>query len=153
VTVSTSVEKLVLVLLVVVLFTPVKFCNVELPVTRRFEAVRSELINALVNVPLVAKRLVLVASVLVTLPKNAPPILASVAKRLVDEAFVAKLLVVVALLPVAFTKVKFWSVEEPSNSKFVEVALVTVSLPSVKSLAVLSHVKLLSPPSTPPLLN
>jgi hypothetical protein len=67
-TVSTPVEKLVLVLLVVVLLMPVKFCNVELPVTRRFEAVRSEFMKALVNAPVVAKKLVEVALVEVVLP-------------------------------------------------------------------------------------
>ena len=41
------------------------------------------------------------------------PRLPVVANRLVEEAVVAKLFVVVAAVPVAFTKVKFWSVEEP----------------------------------------
>ena len=35
------------------------------------------------------------------------------AKRFVDEAVVAKKLVVVAEVPVAFTKVKFWRVLDP----------------------------------------
>ena len=37
---------------------------------------------------------------------------AFVAKRLVDDAVVAKRVVVVALVVVAFTPVKFWRVEE-----------------------------------------
>src|SRR3989344_2459997 len=40
------------------------------------------------------------------------PILPAVAKRLVELAVVEKKLVVVALVPVAFTKVKLWRVEE-----------------------------------------
>ena len=40
------------------------------------------------------------------------PILPAVAKRLVELAVVEKKLVVVALVPVAFTKVKFWRVVE-----------------------------------------
>ena len=42
-----------------------------------------------------------------------PPIFAVLAKRLVEEAVVAKKLVVVAEVPVAFEKVKFWRVVEP----------------------------------------
>ena len=43
-----------------------------------------------------------------------------VEKRLVEDAVVANKFVVVALVPVAFTKVKFWRVEEPVTSKLVK---------------------------------
>lgn len=48
---------------------------------------------------------------------EAVPKLAAVAKRLVDEAVVEKKLVVVAEVPVALEKVKFWSVVEPVTRK------------------------------------
>ena len=54
----------------------------------------------------------MVASVVVDRPRVTKPKLALVEKRLVDEAVVAKKLVVVAEVPVALTKVKFWRVEE-----------------------------------------
>jgi hypothetical protein len=38
--------------------------------------------------------------------------------KLVELAVVAKKLVVVAEVPVALTKVKFWRVEEPVNRRF-----------------------------------
>ena len=41
-----------------------------------------------------------------------------VEKRFVEEAVVAKKLVVVAEVPVALTKVKFWRVEEPVRRRF-----------------------------------
>src|SRR6185436_7449157 len=58
-------------------------------------------------------------------------------KRFVELAVVAKKLVVVALVPVAFRNVKFWSVEEPVVRKnwvvkLVVVALVPVALTKVK---------------------
>ena len=58
--------------LVVVLFTPVKFCKVLEPVTRRFGTVRRPVevmapVKRLVKVPMVAKRLVLVELVVVEL--------------------------------------------------------------------------------------
>lgn len=46
-----------------------------------------------------------------------------VENRFVEEAVVEKKFVVVAEVPVAFTKVKFWRVEDPSAKRFV---LVTV---------------------------
>ena len=60
---------------------------------------------------------------------SAPPF-AVVKKRLVDDATDAKKLVVVAADPVAFTKVKFWRVEEPVAAMFAaERVPVRVSLP------------------------
>ena len=50
------------------------------------------------------------------------PALIEVAKRLVEEALVAKKFVVVALEPVAFRKVKFWSVLDPRTSRLSTVA-------------------------------
>jgi hypothetical protein len=58
----------------------------------------------------------------VALPEVKVPKDAVVAKRLVEEAVVAKELVVVACVPVALTKVKFWSVEEPVARMFANVA-------------------------------
>lgn len=46
-----------------------------------------------------------------------PPPKKLVEKRLVDEAFVAKKFVVVAEVPVAFRKVKCWSVVEPETRR------------------------------------
>ena len=46
-----------------------------------------------------------------------PPILIVLAKRFVEEAVVAKKLVVVAEVPVAFTKVKFWRVVDPERRR------------------------------------
>jgi len=50
------------------------------------------------------------------------PTLRVVAERLVEEAVVAKKLVVVAEVPVAFTKVKFWRVVEEVTMRLVVVA-------------------------------
>ena len=86
----------VLVLLVVVEFNPVKFWKVDEPYESK------------------------VAPVM--LPRVAFPALSTVAKRLVEEAVVAKRLVVVAALPVALMKVKFWRVDEPVARKLVVVA-------------------------------
>ena len=118
--------------LVVVLFTPVKFWRVEEPVTRRFGTVRRPVevmapVKRLVKVPVVAKRLVVVADVPVALPKMRLVKFALVPKRLV-----AKKLVVVALVPVAFMNVKFCSVDEPVARMLPnEPAPETVSDPSV----------------------
>ncbi len=60
VTVATPVESEVLVALVVVEFNPVKFCKVLEPVAKILAEVNSELMNPLVPVIVVAKRLVLV---------------------------------------------------------------------------------------------
>jgi hypothetical protein len=46
------------------------------------------------------------------------PNIAFVANRFVDDEVPEKKLVVVALVPVALTKVKFWRVEEPVARKF-----------------------------------
>jgi hypothetical protein len=45
------------------------------------------------------------------------PMLAAVAARLVEEAVVEKKLVVVAEVPVALVKVKFWRVVEPETKR------------------------------------
>ena len=45
--------------------------------------------------------------------KTVPPTARFEAKRFVELAVVAKKFVVVALVPVAFTKVKFWKVVDP----------------------------------------
>jgi hypothetical protein len=63
--------------------------------------------------------------------KPVPPTLRSEAERLVEEAVVAKKLVVVAEVPVALTKVKFWRVEDPERSRLERVVSppVAVSVP------------------------
>jgi hypothetical protein len=127
--VPTRVEakSVVLVLLVVVAFTAVKFWSVELPERRRLARL-NEFANKLVKVPLVAKNEVAVALVVVESspvkfckvldpavrkletvsdPKLLFPAVSVVAKRFVEDAVVAKLLVVVAAEPVALMKVKF----------------------------------------------
>lgn len=58
---------------------------------------------------------------IVVLPSVAPPTAREVAKRLVDDAVELKKLVVVALVEVEFTAVKFCSVEEPVVSKLASV--------------------------------
>ena len=72
---------------------PVKFCSVDDPLERRLEA-------------LIAPAVML-------------PVLRDVEKRLVDEAVVAKKLVVVAFVPVALVKVNLCSVDEPVARKLV----------------------------------
>ena len=52
-------------------------------------------------------------------------------KRLVLEAVVANEFVVVALVPVAFTKVKFCKVVEPTTNKSPEVLMVVVAEPPI----------------------
>jgi len=49
------------------------------------------------------------------------PMVAALAKRFVEEALVAKKFVVVAEVPVPFTKVKFWRVEEPVRRRLAKV--------------------------------
>ena len=56
-----------------------------------------------------------------------------VPKRLVVEAVVEKKLVVVAEVPVAFPKVKFWRVVEPTTRRSPEVFIVVVALPPTRS--------------------
>ena len=87
VTVRTPVESEVDVALVVVEFRPVKFCSVDDPLERRLEA-------------LIAPAVML-------------PVLRDVEKRLVDEAVVAKKLVLVELVVVDCRPVKFCRVVEP----------------------------------------
>lgn len=70
--------------------------------------------------PVMAKLAVVVAAESIAAP----------AKRLVDEAVVEKKFVVVAEVPVAFTKVKFWRVVEPVINRLVKVPRpVEVKLP------------------------
>jgi hypothetical protein len=58
-------------------------------------------------------------------------------KRFDEEAVVLKKLVVVALVPVAFTKVKFCKVVEPTTNKSPEELMVLVAEPpTLKVLAV-----------------
>ena len=52
-------------------------------------------------------------------------------KRLVDEAVVLKELVVVALVPVAFTKVKFWRVVEPTTRRLPDEFMVVEAAPPI----------------------
>jgi hypothetical protein len=87
----------VVVALVPVAFTKVKFWRVEEPLTKRFW-----------NVP-------------VPLEVKFPPV-PVVKKRLVLEAVEAKKFVVVALVPVALIKVKFWRVVEPLTRRLAKVA-------------------------------
>lgn len=69
-------------------------------------------------------------------PKVTLPALIAVAKRLVDDAVVAKKLVVVAEVPVAFTKVKFWRVDEALARRLVKLPRpVAVILPVLKTVA------------------
>ena len=87
VTVRTPVEREVDVALVVVEFNPVKFCSVDDPLERRLEA-------------LIAPPVML-------------PVLSDVEKRFVDDEVLAKKLVLVELVVVDCSPVKFWSVDEP----------------------------------------
>ena len=82
---------------------------------------------------------------LAKLPKPAPvtlPTFKEVAKRLVEEAVVPKILEVVALLEVEFKAVKFCKVLDPVTKRLVEVAEVKVARPTVSNLALLSKRKL-----------
>jgi hypothetical protein len=113
---------LVVVALVVVEFIPVKFWRVEEPVTKRLERVVRPEVTLRVPVRLAADEIVWpFRRPAVITPAWMFPVLSDVEKRLVDEAVVAKKLVVVALVPVALTKVKFWRVEEPLESRLPKV--------------------------------
>jgi hypothetical protein len=57
----------------------------------------------------------------VAFPKSEFPAVSAVAKRLVEEAVVVKLFVVVALVEVELSAVKFWRVEEPFTRRFASV--------------------------------
>lgn len=106
-------KKLVVVALVPVAFRKVKFCKVDEPVTRRLERVESPPVAVSVPVKLAALEIVwLFIKPEVIAPRVALPVVRVVEKRLVLDAVVEKKFVVVALVPVAFTKVKFWRVEE-----------------------------------------
>ncbi len=93
------------------------------PVRSKFESV--------VNPPVAFNVLVKLAALEIVWPLMRPEVIAprvefpavrTVAKRLVELAVVEKKFVVVAEVPVAFTKVKFWRVEEPFNNKLESVA-------------------------------
>jgi hypothetical protein len=75
--------------------------------------------NRLVVEPVVVKKLVVVADVPVALTKRMLVKLALVPKTLFE-----KKLVVVALVPVPLLNVKFWSVDEPFNKRFVRLPVV-----------------------------
>jgi hypothetical protein len=64
------------------------------------------------------------------------PMLAAVAARFVEEAVVAKKLVVVAEVPVALRKVKFWRVLEPVRRRFESVVNPPVAVRVPVKLAV-----------------
>ena len=63
------------------------------------------------------------------LEKVAEPDDKTAAERLLEEAVVEKKLVVVAEVPVAFLKVKFWRVEEPETNKSPEELIVVEAVP------------------------
>ena len=68
------------------------------------------------------------------------------AKRFVDEAVVAKKLVVVAEVPVAFTKVKFWRVLDPVARRLARVVSpVKYEAPETESAVVEAYGKTLAP--------
>jgi len=71
----------------------------------------------------------------VRVPAVSVPMFAAVAKRFVEEAVVAKKLVVVAEVPVALRKVKFWRVEEPVTRRFESVPVVNATEPKVAFVA------------------
>lgn len=108
------IPKVLDVAFVVVEFTAVKFCSVVDPVRRRLEKVPK--------------------------PSVREPIFAEVENRFVEEAVVEKKLVVVAADPVAFTKVKFWRVEEPVRRRFEKSPKRDVMLLSIAVLARISVV-------------
>ena len=88
------------------------------PVTRRLGVVKSPaevmfVAVRLLKVPVVEKKLVVVAAVPVAFPKRRVPVFAFVEKRFVLDAVDAKKLVEVAFVEVEFPAVKFWRVDEP----------------------------------------
>ncbi len=87
----------------------VKFCKVEEPLSNRLERFVKPAVAVTVPVKLAAEEIVwpLIS------PEVTTPRLELVLKRLVDDAVVEKKFVVVAWVPVALTKVKFWRVEDP----------------------------------------
>ena len=136
--------------------TAVKFCKVEEPETSRFARVAREEELMIEAKRLVEKKLVEVAAEdvefravkfwkvdeelarrLAKVPRpvevKLPPLLV-VKKRLVLEAVVAKRLVVVALEPVALTKVKFCRVVEPTTNRSPAELMVLVAVPPIAKL-------------------
>lgn len=146
---------MVVVALVPVALTKVKFCRVEEPVARRLERVaRPDELITLAN-KLVEKKLVEVAldevefiavkfwkveeelaSKLAKVPNpvevKLPPV-PVVKKRLVVEAVVEKRLVVVALELVELTAVKFCRVVEPETRRSPLELMVVVAVPPIRS--------------------
>ena len=140
----------VVVALVEVELSAVKFWRVEEPFTRRLARVPRPLMNVVpkfaavanifVELAVVAKRLVVVALVPVAfvklkLPRIPVPRLKLVEKRLVLDAVVANERVVVALVEVELSAVKFWRVELPFTKR-----LAIVESPFTNSLPVLKVV-------------
>jgi hypothetical protein len=107
------VNRLVVVAELPVAFTKVKFWRVVEPVRRRFERVVRPPVAVRVPVKDAAEEIVWpFINPDVIAPAVILPVFREVEKRLVLEAVVLKKLVVVAEVPVAFTKVKFWRVVE-----------------------------------------
>lgn len=115
-------NKLVVVALVPVALMKVKFCKVEEPVTKRFERVESPRVAVRVPVKLAAELIVwLFMRPEVIGPAVNVPMFPKVANKLVEEALVEKKDVVVADVPVALRKVKFWRVDDPVNRRLAKV--------------------------------
>ena len=90
----------------------------------------------MVVLAVVAKKFVVVALVVVELPKVTKPRFALVENKLVDEAVVEKIEVVVALVEVELRAVKFCKVVEPLESKVEKVPRpVEVTLPALMAVA------------------
>lgn len=101
-------NKFVVVALVPVAFTKVKFCSVVDPERSKFERLVSPAVAVRLPVKLAALEIVWpLMRPEVKTPAVRPPTFPLVAKRLVELAVVAKKLVVVALDPVALRNVKF----------------------------------------------
>jgi len=107
----------------------VKFWRVVEEFTRSVEAVMEV---AETSVPLIFAEL---TDWLVTAPRVVLPAVRVVAKRFVLDAVVAKKFVVVAAVPVALRKVKFWRVEEPVTRRFESVPVVNATEPKVAFVA------------------
>lgn len=108
----------VVVALVEVELSAVKFCSVLDPVTNAFESVVRPPVTF--NVPVKLASADIVWPFMVPLAVS-EPVVNKVEKRLVDDAVVAKKLVVVALVEVELRAVKFCSVLDPLTKRFVNV--------------------------------
>jgi hypothetical protein len=101
----------------------------------------------------VAVPAIVVEAILVD-PRVTVPAVRLVAKRFVELAVVAKKFVVVAEVPVAFRKVKFWSVVEPVSKRFASVASPAVAVRVPVKLAALDIVwPLMSPAVIAPVVK